>query len=73
MLKIHELGRTCFIESIILTEYDVELATHQLCDNLKGILFHYCNVRDRAYFSVVYGVNILDLAVFARRSRRVSR
>ena len=27
---------------------------------------------DRAYFSVVYGVNILDLAVFARRSRRVS-
>ena len=69
MLKVHVLHRTFFIVSISLTECDVELATHPLCGNLKGILFHYCNVRDRAYFSVVYGVNILDLAVFARRSR----
>jgi len=45
----------------------VELSTHPLCSDVKGIVMIYCNTQ-----SLTVSVNISVLAIFARRSRRVS-
>ena len=45
----------------------MELSTHPLCSDVKGIVMIDCNTQ-----SLTVLVNILVLEIFARRSRRVS-
>lgn len=68
-LKFCGVKDICILLYIFYCEYNLDwvwcgVCYLFLCSNFKGILCNYCNVWDYVYFSVVYGVNILDLVVF---------
>ena len=50
----------------------MELSTHPLCSDVKGIVMIYCNAQSLTVSVNISVLNISVLAIFARRSRRVS-